>query len=265
MARIGGGELEHRIEVKRKDELGDLALSVNAMADDIRNMLEAKRHLLLAISHELRSPLTRARVNLALLPQSDARRLLERDLAEMETLTGELLESERLNARHAPLNRSAEDPAALAQEVIAEHFSGRGIRTELDTGGSYVALDAVRFKLLLRNLLENALRHTPEHAEPPILRIRINTEVWSLSVHDHGPGISPEHLAHITEPFYRVDPSRRRKTGGYGLGLYLCRAIVEAHGGQLQIESRERAGTEVRAVFRASGTDAPRDTGRDSA
>ena len=255
LARIGHGELEHRIQVKRKDELGELAQSVNAMADDIRGMLEAKRQLLLAISHELRSPLTRARVNLALLPASDTRRVLGRDLAEMEDLTCELLESERLNTRHAPLNLSAESPAALVREVIAEHFFQQSIRTELGSGDMYMALDPVRFRLLLRNLLDNALRHTPKHAQPPTLSIHVDENSWSLSVRDHGPGISPEHLAHITEPFYRADPSRRRKTGGYGLGLYLCRAIVEAHDGRLQIESRQGEGTEVRAVFRASGND----------
>ncbi len=250
LARIGQGELEHRIQVKRKDELGELAQSVNAMADDIRGMLEAKRQLLLAISHELRSPLTRARVNLALLPDSDIRRVLRRDLTEMETLTDELLESERLNSRHAALNLSAESPTALAQEVIAEHFPQQDIRTESDGRDGYMALDPVRFRLLLRNLLDNALRHTPRRAQAPTLAIRVDADSWTLSVRDYGPGIPAEHLAHITEPFYRADPSRRRKTGGYGLGLYLCRVIVEAHGGELQIESTEGEGTEVRGVFR---------------
>ncbi len=255
LARIGQGELEHKIQVQRNDELGELAQSVNAMADDIRSMLEAKRQLLLAISHELRSPLTRARVNLALLPDSDTRRVLQRDLTEMERLTDELLEFERLNSRHAALNLAAESPAALALEVIAEHFPQQKIRTELDGGDGYMALDPVRFRLLLRNLLDNALRHTPGHAQAPTLAIQVDEDSWSLSVRDHGPGIPPEHLAHITEPFYRADPSRRRKTGGYGLGLYLCRAIVEAHGGELQIESTEGAGTQVRGVFRVIGED----------
>lgn len=253
LARIGRGELEHRIQVKRKDELGELADSVNAMANDIRDMLEAKRQLLLAISHELRSPLTRAWVNLALLPDSDTRGALERDLTEMEALIGELLESERLNTRHAPLNLSAEDPAALVREVIAEQFAHNTISTQLDTGGGYAALDAVRFKLLVRNLLNNALQHTPDDAEPPSLFISLQTDTWSLVVRDHGPGIPLEHLAHVTEPFYRADPSRRRETGGYGLGLYLCRAIVEAHRGRLQIESSDPKGTQIRAVFPVAG------------
>ncbi len=255
LSRIGGGELEHRIELRRRDELGELALSVNAMADDIRDMLEAKRQLLLAISHELRSPMTRVRVNLALLPPSDTRRLLEQDLAEMETLTGELLESERLSSRHAALNLSAVDPLELARETVTEHFPGRGILVRCEREIGYLALDPIRFKLLLRNLLDNALRHSPEGAPPPDLTLTGDGATWSLSVQDHGGGIPPEHLPHITEPFYRVDPARRRQTGGYGLGLYLCRVIAEAHGGRLTVESEVGKGTRVAVELRVGESD----------
>lgn len=249
LAHIGQGDLEHRIQVKRRDELGELAENVNRMADDIREMLDAKRQLLLAISHELRSPLTRARVNLALLPESETRRTLEADIAEMVKLTEELLESERLNSRHAALNLSAEDPAALVGQVIAEHFPDRNILAELDLEIGYVALDPVRFKLLVRNLLENALRHTPTTAPAPAVSLSRQTAGWTLSVRDQGPGIAPEHLAKITQPFYRADPSRHRNTGGCGLGLYLSRMIAEAHGGCLEVESRKGHGLLARVRF----------------
>ncbi len=251
LSRIGDGELQHRISIRRRDELGELADSVNLMADDIQHMLEAKRQLLLAISHELRSPLTRARVNLALLPESEVSADLRRDLTEMETLTSELLESERLNSRHAPLNLSAENPAGLARELLEESFGDENIELNVEADIGYVALDPVRFKLLLRNLLDNAIKHTPESERPPRLSLKTGAQDWRVEVRDWGGGIAAEHLKHITEPFYRADPSRQRKTGGYGLGLYLCRVIVDAHGGELRVESSLGEGTCITAVFGA--------------
>jgi len=103
---MGAGQLDHRIAVKRKDDLGELTHSINDMASDIQRMLDAKRQLLLGMSHELRSPITRARVSTQLLPDSDSRDRIEEDLKEMESLITELLESERLNSRHSVLNVS---------------------------------------------------------------------------------------------------------------------------------------------------------------
>jgi len=244
--RIGAGDLKHRIQINRKDELGELASNINTMANDIEQMLEAKRQLLLAISHELRSPLTRAKVNLELLTPSCSTKALEHDLREMETLLNELLETERLNSRHASLNLTASDPAKLIQEVITEHFPENKIQTELQQPDTFISLDPVRIKLLVKNLLENALRHTPTEATPPKISSRLEESHWLLEVHDHGHGIPAEHLPHITEPFYRADASRHRETGGYGLGLYLCRVIAEAHGGNLKVESHVGEGTQIK-------------------
>jgi signal transduction histidine kinase len=109
----------------------------------------------------------------------------------------------------------------------------------------FLDIDAARTKLLLKNLLDNAVRHTPGDAPAPQIRLITDDQQAVLTVTDHGHGTEARHLPHLTEPFYRVDPSRRRETGGYGLGLYLCRMIVEAHDGQLQIESTAGKGTQV--------------------
>jgi signal transduction histidine kinase len=106
-------------------------------------------------------------------------------------------------------------------------------------------VDAARIKLLLKNLLENAVRHTPDNALPSELRLCLNERNALITVIDHGVGVDAHHLPYLTEPFYRVDPSRQRETGGYGLGLYLCKMIAEAHGGKLVIESTPGKGTTV--------------------
>lgn len=254
--RIGAGDLDYRIAPRRPDELGELAASVNAMADEIRRMLDAKRQLLLALSHELRSPLTRARVRLALLEESSGHDSLDADLAEMEALIGELLEAERLDTRHAVLHREPVALNGLLREVIASHFRDSAITLEPAADDPYVLLDPARIRLLLRNLLANALRYSPP-GQPPLLAAGVDERgVW-LTVSDHGPGIAPEHLPHLTEPFYRADPARQRSTGGYGLGLYLCRLIAEAHGGRLVIDSQPGAGTVVQVELPHGGGQAP--------
>lgn len=251
--RIGGGELDYRIPIRRADELGTLTASINAMTEEIRKMLDAKRQLLLAVSHELRSPVTRARVSLALLEDSPERTRLQEDLQEMEHLIGDLLEAERLNTRHAVLNREPVAVNALVRELLDEHFAGRSIAFDPAPDDPYVLLDPARIRLLLKNLLVNALRHTPAGRPAPSLHLGLTDSVLTLSVDDHGEGIAPEHLARLTEPFYRVDASRQRRTGGYGLGLYLCRMIAEAHGGELRIVSRPEQGSEVRVTIPLGG------------
>lgn len=243
--RFGKGDLDHRIRMNRRDELGELADSFNDMADDIEQMLDAKRQLLLAISHELRSPLTRAKVSLELMDDEPQRQELARDLNEMEALIEELLESERLSTRHRALNRQSYDLNALIDELLQHHFPEIGRNASLSTESIIIDVDVMRIKLLLKNLLENALRHTPDGARPPQISLERRAKMVMIIVKDFGRGIEAEHIPHLTEPFYRADASRHRETGGYGLGLYLCRVIAEAHGGGLEIESEVGKGTTV--------------------
>jgi signal transduction histidine kinase len=245
VTRFGSGELDHRIRINRRDELGELADSINNMADEIEAMMEAKRQLLLAISHELRSPLTRARLNAELLQASEPRERIITDLQLLDQELTELLETERLGNRHAKLDLQPVDPGRLIDTVVQQHFPSSTIIFKHVNDNLLMQLDPIRIRLLIKNLLENALRHTTESAEPVQLDSRIRDRWWRFSVQDHGEGIPREHISHLTEPFYRVDKARQRKTGGYGLGLYLCRVIVEAHGGRLQIESEPDQGTQV--------------------
>lgn len=246
--RFGRGELDHRIEIRRRDELGDLADSVNAMAADVQGLLDSKRQLLLAISHELRSPLTRAKVATSLVEHDAQRDEIERELNDLEKLVEELLETERLASRHQALHRERTDLKELAREVVAQVRGARMPELHLPETALVADVDLTHLKLLLRNLVDNALRHTPPESAAPEVTLRRAAETPNaveIVVRDFGPGIAPEHLPHVTEPFYRADPARRRETGGYGLGLYLCRRIAEVHGGSLEISSATPGGTTV--------------------
>jgi signal transduction histidine kinase len=243
--RFGQGELDHRIQVNSRDELGELAVSINEMADDIQQMLDAKRQLLLAISHELRSPLTRAKVSVELLEDDKQKSEIGKDLDEMEALIEELLETEKLSTHHRVLNKHRQSLNALIDNVIETHFAEMGVKIIQPDTEVMMEIDGPRIKLLLKNLIDNALRHTPEGAMPPELKVETTAEKVNIILRDHGEGIDAQHIPHLTEPFYRADPSRRRETGGYGLGLYLCRVITEAHEGTLRIDSEPGKGTTI--------------------
>ena len=249
--RFGSGAFGEPIPIRRRDELGQLASDVNAMARSIHQMLDAKRGLLLAISHELRSPLTRARLNTELLPETDdvapRREALLRDLGEMRDLVTDLLESERLGQGHAALQLEPVDLAALAHEVVdaltLNHAGAQPgpVALELASDLTMLQLDRTRVRLLLRNLLDNALRHSTEADQPPRLTLGPETDGESvcIMVRDFGPGVAPSALPHLAEPFYRPDTARGRAAGGVGLGLYLCKLVAQAHGGSLEIANAQ--------------------------
>ena len=246
--QIGDGDLEHRLNINRKDELGELAGHINIMADDIQSMLDAKRQLLLAISHELRSPLTRAKVATAMLKDTYQKENIDRDLQEIETLIEEILETERLSSRHYKLNKTEFNLIETIEEMM-HAYKNRIVFSNMSNSPINIIADQPRIKLLLRNVIDNAIRHTSEDATSVQLVLEKGEHDVTITVTDHGEGIAVEHLSHILEPFYRVDPSRQRESGGYGLGLYLCRVICEAHGGTLSLESVLHQGTSVKIIL----------------
>ena len=245
----GRGEFATPINVRRADELGALANRINGMASSLHGMLEAKRTLLLAISHELCSPLTRAPVNVELLDDSEPRRALLHDLGEMRDLIDNLLESERLAQGHAALRLEPTELAALASDLIAARFEGCSLRLQLEDVGGRVRADPMRLRLLLRNLIDNAVRHGVGAAKPPTVFLRRETDGQvALGVRDFGPGVAADQLSQLGQAFHRADGARTRATGGVGLGLSLARSVAQAHGGTLRIRSLE-PGLEVSAVW----------------
>ncbi len=252
--RFGAGDFSQPIPdrcCRSHDELGELAITINTMGQDIHQMLEAKRALLLAISHELRSPLTRARLNTELLPEDDGqvspqREALLRDLQEMASLINDLLESERLSARHASLQRESVALGELAKEVIAEVLARQHERPDarpevalhVASNLPAIPLDPARMRLLLRNLLDNALRHGAQAASAPELHLKPLAEGGILiEVRDYGSGVPEDQIPHLAEAFFRPDSARTRAHGGVGLGLHLCKLVAQAHSGGFSVRN----------------------------
>ncbi len=241
--KIGEGDLQQTVDSGNRGELGMLAAGVNQMSAQIRSMLENKSGLLLAISHELRSPLTRMRVNLELLDDSDIKPGLIEDIRVMESLLAAILESEKLTSGHAPLAKKPVELDRLVEEVVDRHPGRDRIRCQLIP--LRLEVDELRVKLLLKNLLDNALQYSADASQVVEVRLTSSENRAILEVIDRGIGIAAEELPRLGEAFYRPDSARGRSTGGYGLGLYLCRLICDAHEGDLHIESAPGEGTRV--------------------
>jgi signal transduction histidine kinase len=240
-AAFGRGELSHRIRVFHRDEIGDVADRFNRMADDIQAMLDAKRELLLAISHELRSPLTRARLNAELMDENPSQQAVVKELGQMRDLIEDLLERERLDAGHSALRLEEADWPALVDELIARRFAQAvdlgQLRVDLAAGLPAMRLDTTRVQVLLGNLVDNALRHHDAAQGPVVLTVSWSPGHVRLAVRDLGPGMPEDALSKLGQPFFRPDSARTRGSGGVGLGLSLCKQIAQAHGGTLNLRN----------------------------
>jgi signal transduction histidine kinase len=253
--------------VEGHDELSELAATFNGMLGRLEQAflrlalaLEQQRRFTADASHELRTPLTiiKAHTSLALeeerTNQEYRQALVAADRAADATtrIVQDLLllaraDAGQLRPEAPPAGMRRPTPIREVLDSAAEAFRGPAIapiRIELPDPSPAVPGDRSQLVRLFSNLLENAVRHTPPDGrivvsvaeQPPGLVVRVA---------DTGEGISPEHLPHVCERFYRVDAARTRRQGGTGLGLAICASMVEAHGGSLAIDSVVGRGTTV--------------------
>jgi len=244
--RVGKGNLNHEVIVQGNSELARLANSFNLMVRQVREMVAAKEQLLRDVSHELRSPLTRIKVLLEMVEPPERVQQIRADIRELEELITSILET----ARHFhQLNRpSMEDIDLhdLIAEIIKQRGDGAADLILAPADKAVVArIDRRLFKRVVDNLIKNALIHGQPAPSPVKVRVQHGNDCIELTVTDSGPGISEHDLSHLIEPFYQTDKSRSGENVGFGLGLSLCKTIVEAHGGELILTSHLGRGTEV--------------------
>jgi signal transduction histidine kinase len=179
-----------------------------------------------------------------LLPDGELKTSLAEDLHEMGTMVSAVLESARLEHTAGALSKETVDIGELVSGV-AGAFEGRAPGIDV-VGGPDVAcsLDRERMRTVIRNLLDNALKYSAPESPPVTVSWHRGKDIV-LSVADRGVGISPDAIHRVFDPFFREDDSRSRSTGGFGLGLSLCHAIVSAHGGSIDISSAPGEGTTV--------------------
>jgi signal transduction histidine kinase len=257
--RLGSGQFDIVLPVRTRDEFGALTDAFNRMVRRVREMIQSRDQLLLDVSHELRSPLTRMKVALELLPESESRDQLAADVVEMETMVAELLELERLRDGRA-LNLSLQDLAPILREM-AFRFNKRrpGARLIAPSEKIQLNIDEDKVRIVLRNLLENAHKYSLPDSRPVEISCSQSEEAVMVTVRDDGPGIPTEDTAGLFEPFFRVDRSRSKKTGGYGLGLSICKRIMEAHGGGIIFQNNPARGASFILTFPISASNVSTD------
>jgi signal transduction histidine kinase len=245
--QVSQGDLSHRVPLKRADELRDLSASFNTMTERLQHLIKSKEQLLLDVSHELRTPITRVKVALALMPESPDRASIEEDLKEMEQKIADLLETARALNIKSSLHLASVDLTELIQKTASLFETGRPeIRIADMSNLTPIDLDAELIGRALKNILDNAQKYSPEHADPIEISASMDEAEAIISIQDRGIGIPEQDLDFIFEPFYRVDKARTPQQDGYGLGLSLARNIIEAHGGHIHISSEPGKGTLVK-------------------
>jgi signal transduction histidine kinase len=255
VTQIGEGRLDVTVENRSRDEFGTLTDAFNTMARRVRDLVRSRDQLLLDVSHELRSPLTRLKVALELAPDEARRRAMRADVAEMETMVTELLELERLRGGKGIL-AERRDLVPLLRDVTERHADRPpGVRLRLpgDARPVTLDLDADRVRIVLRNLVENAIKFSLADSGPVEITLEDRADAVVVRVSDDGPGVPEGEARALFEPFFRLDPSRSKKTGGYGLGLSMCKRIMEAHGGTISVERRAPRGATFTLTFPRRG------------
>ena len=247
--RIADGRYDERTQVIGNDELAQLALRFNQMAEKLDQVESMRRRLIGDVSHELRTPLTAIKGSMeglmdGILPANDETfGQIHAEADRLNRLVDDLQELSRVEARAYQLDLRSLDVASLVQTVtkrLAAKAESKRISLdfELTPDLQPVLADEDRAIQILTNLTGNALQYTPEGESVTISVKQIKDEV-QFSVRDTGIGIPPEHIPHIFDRFYRVDKSRSRQAGGgSGIGLTIARALVEAHGGRIWVESQ---------------------------
>ncbi len=243
---VGRGNIDYRICVGHRDEFAEIGAAFNQMTGQVREMLVRRERLLVDVSHELRTPLTRIRLALE-MPSSDwetTRDSIAEDVREIDGMIKELLESSRLDTFHGQLKKERVACNALI-ESVAGGFEEENMRLRFKSDeslGLYWLVDVPRMKILLKNLIENALKQSSVDTGPVEISVEKNGKWVELLVCDQGPGVPESEKERIFEAFYCIDGSRNRETGGFGIGLSLCRKIAAAHEGTIHVENMPGGG-----------------------
>jgi signal transduction histidine kinase len=260
---FGRGDLDARAGVQGRDEIANLAQAFDEMAERLQATVRRERELLANVSHEIRTPLARVAVALDLCSDDGVgvdeiqRQLggIRGDLDELNRLLEDVLTTARLDLASDPgahgavrvqrLGVAVDELVARAVGRFEQLHPDREVRVDVPAAPVMLQGDPVLLRRVLDNLLENAARYSPAATPIDLAATLVDGRV-ALEVADRGQGVEPDELLHLFEPFFRSERARAVHAGGLGLGLTLCRRVVEAHGGTVTARRRDGGGLAVR-------------------
>lgn len=252
--QIAGGNLGIQVKTKAKDELGELAKSFNYMSKELHKMKRIRDDLLAMISHELRSPLGRIQgyteilndLELSKKDKESYRMSIFSEVNILNKMVGEIIEISRLELKKETMYFEKIDLGNLIEEVKRELSLRKNVGNDVKYKITYhkhllVKIDVDKMKRVLLNVIENSIK---ANATEISLSAKKDEKKIYIKIIDNGIGIPEDLLEIVFEKFYRVDKSRDRKTGGFGLGLSICKGIIEEHNGKIYFTKRKK-GTEL--------------------
>ena len=244
---VAMGDLGQVVPIRSKDELGELAISFNSMNENLARSRNLRRQMTADIAHELRTPISiilghAEGIHDGVLPLSmETVEIIRDEAGRLEGLVEDLRTLSRADAGELPLDLQAVSPSKLLSEVHTMYMLRAGqknITLELGIvdGLPEINIDFGRMIQVLSNLLDNAIRYTPENGRVILSAQKVDNAL-EIHVQDSGSGLDADEAEHIFDRFYRADTSRQRDEGGSGLGLAISKSIVEGHGGMIFAES----------------------------
>ncbi len=249
--RIAGGYLDTRVKVESSDFMGRLGMAFNGMAAQVQSLLRAQQEMIRAVSHELRTPVARIRFAAQMVEdmteQEAVRRQLkgiDGDIEELDQLIDEILTYARLgsdNVSSGGIDTEVVECRAMARRVVEALSSLHpDIRIEVALGEE---IDVVAEPRYLQRALQNLVANACRHAESRVLiRLTRDARAVRLDVEDNGPGVPESDRMDIFKPFARLDNSRARRSGGYGLGLSIVQKVMLWHGGSVIVDESQYLG-----------------------
>lgn len=249
---IAGGDLDQRVDIRSKDELGQLGQAFNHMSENLARAEKLRQNMVADTAHELRTPLSVIRGHLEAImdgvfePTKENISSIHQETVILSRLVDDLQELALAEAGELKIEREPTDLASLIEKTVtsvaaqAQENDVTLVR-DLPSDLPLVDMDSQRIGQVLHNLLDNALQYSPQEGTITVKATQ-RDEMVQVDVVDQGPGLEPDELSLVFERLYRGDKARSRATGGAGLGLAIVKQLVEAHGGKVWAESKPDAG-----------------------
>jgi two-component system, OmpR family, sensor histidine kinase ArlS len=258
--KLSKGDFSVTLPKLSNDEIGELSLSIQTLANDLNYLKQERNEFLASISHELRTPLTyingyadiARRKNLEEKDRAHYLEIIQEESQRVSSLLKELFDLAKLDQNTFSIKKEQVNLSSFLHSIyerVLPAFKNKRIHLQLDCPANlFIDIDPTRFEQVLINLLDNSLKYSNETSTTNVRAVEENGKV-QITIQDQGIGIPEEDLPHIFDRLYRVDKSRSRATGGFGLGLAIVQQLVEAHGGEINIESQVGVGTRFMIIL----------------